>query len=71
MSNKTKIVIGIVVIALLLLGWLLLKPANLGGSTHNSVENFIAGLIIGSPGNKAACIKVQDTDEGGWSYITS
>ena len=70
MNNTTKyIVIGVVAVALLLLGYNILMSSPLGGLVHNAPEYFTSGILVGSP-SKAACIKVQDTDEGGWSYIT-
>jgi len=69
--NKTTLylIVGVVAVALLLFGYSFFKSSPLGGLVHNVVESFVPGVIVGSP-SKAACIKVRDTDEGGWSYIT-
>jgi hypothetical protein len=67
---KTKfIVIGVVAVTLLLVVIFGFKSSPLGGLVHNTIESFTPGLIVGGV-EKAACIKVRDTDEGGWSYIT-
>ena len=69
--NKTTLylVVGIVAVTLLLFGYGFFKSSPLGGLVHNVVESFVPGVIVGSP-SKAACVKVRDTDESGWSYIT-
>ena len=46
-----------------------IKVTSFGGLIHNVVETFIPGIIIGSE-QEPACIKVMDTDKGGWTYLT-
>lgn len=69
MNKKTYIVIGLVVVVALLLLVSVLRTTSLGGLTHNVVETFVPGIIVGS-NEEPACFKVQDTDKAGWSYIT-
>lgn len=69
MNIYTYIIVGVVAVSLLLFGYLAIKPTYLGGLIHNIAEHFIGGIIIGSA-ESPACIKVMDTDKGGWSYIT-
>lgn len=69
--NK-NLTIGIIVVALLVLvvGLIVINSnKSLGGITHNTLEQFVSGVVVGSS-ESPACIKVQDTDKGGWSYIT-
>jgi hypothetical protein len=62
------VVIGIVAVTLLLIGYNTLSPT-LGGLVHNAIEQFSQGIMVGDA-QTPACIKVMDTDKGGWSYIT-
>ena len=72
MNKIIYIVIGVVAVALLLLGFSVVKSPVLGGLIHNVAEQYVSGVVIGS-NVKPACIKVADTDVasgGGFSYIT-
>lgn len=68
MSKTIYIVIGVVAVTLLLVVFGF-KSSPLGGINHNVIEKFTEGIMIGSR-EIAACIKVQDSDRGGWSYVT-
>ena len=68
--SKNKIIIGIVVVALLLLGVFLLQPQKLGGSVHLIAEQFVNGVVVGSSA-QPGCIKIADRDaDGGFTYVT-
>ena len=67
--NKKYIIVGVVVVALLLLVGFFMRPVSLGGTVHSAAEIFYNGFLVGDKTN-AACLKVRDTDESGWSYIT-
>lgn len=70
MSNKNYFIIAVVVLALLLLGVFVMKPAKLGGTVHNVIEQFSQGILIGSS-VKPACLKISDRDSGGgFTYVT-
>jgi hypothetical protein len=69
MSKNIKIIIVVVAVVGVLALIALVKPASFGGTVHNIVEQFVPGIVIGDAQNPT-CIKVSDTDKGGWSYIT-
>ena len=71
MSKKNKVIVGVLVLVVVFVVGFLLgnsKVGTLGGAIHNTIETF-PGIILGSQYN-AACIKMQDSDAAGWSYVT-
>jgi len=68
MSKNISIFVGIAIVGVLALV-ALIHPVSFGGIVHNAVEHFVPGLVIGDA-QHAGCFKVEDTDKGGYSYIT-
>lgn len=66
--SKKLIIIGIALVGVIALV-ALVRPTSFGGLVHNMLESFVPGIVVGDAQNPA-CIKVMDTDKGGWSYIT-
>jgi len=68
--NKTIIIVIVVaVIVIGVLGFLAFKPNTFGGVYHNVLEYFDSGIQLGSE-SQVACIRIEDTDKGGYSYVT-
>ena len=59
------IVIGLLVVAVIVLFAIGGGESQLGGLVHNQQEIYSNGLV------SEGCIKMQDSDNGGYTYITS
>lgn len=70
MNKTTLIVIGVAVLVIgVLVGIYATKSNTLGGVYNNVFTQFQAGVQLGSP-TEVGCLKIEDTDKGGYSYST-
>lgn len=71
MNEKNFPIVMMIIVFIVGFGiaWILRSPASMGGLVHNAMETFTQGIRVGDP-TVPACFIVEDTDKGGYSYIT-